>query len=279
MTAWTFFKGQWHEGNPMIMGPMTHAPWLGSCVFDGARAFEGVAPDLDRHCQRVVRSAATFGLAPMHPAGEIEELAREGIAKFPKGAGLYIRPMYWAEDGFVAPDAASTQFSVSVYDSPLPQLPSFSVCLSTFRRPGYETSPTDAKAACHYPNSARAMREATARGFDNAVMLDPMGHVAELAIANLFYARDGEVHTPVPNGSFLNGITRQRVIALMRKAGITVHERTIGWDEVMAADEVFFTGNFAKVVPITRIDGRELQPGPLAGRARALYWEFAHAGK
>jgi branched-chain amino acid aminotransferase len=110
-------------------------------------------------------------------------------------------------------------------------------------------------------------------------MLDPMGHVAELAIANLFYGRDGEVHTPVPNGSFLNGITRQRVIALLRKAGITVHERTIRWDEVMAADEVFFTGNYAKVVPITRADGRELQPGPLAARARALYWDFAHAGK
>ncbi len=279
MTAWTFFKGEWHEGNPMIMGPMTHAPWLGSCVFDGARAFEGVAPDLDRHCERVVRSAETFGLKPMYPAGAIEDLVQDGIAKFPKGAGLYIRPMYWAEDGFVDVDPATTQFSVSVYDSPLPNLPSFSVCLSSFRRPGFETSPTDAKAACHYPNSARAMREAKAKGFDNAVMLDPMGHVAELAIANIFYARDGEVHTPVPNGSFLNGITRQRVIALLRKTGITVHERTIGWNEVMAADEVFFTGNYAKVVPITRTDERELQPGPVAARARELYWEFAHAGK
>jgi len=279
MTAWTFFKGEWHEGNPMIMGPMTHAPWLGSCVFDGARSFEGVAPDLDLHCQRVVRSAETFGLRPMHQAGAIEEMAREGIAKFPKGAGLYIRPMFWAEEGFVAPEADSTQFSITVHDSPLPQLPSFSVCLSSFRRPSYETFPTDAKAACHYPNSARAMREAKAKGFDNAVMLDPMGHVAELAIANIFYARDGVAHTPIPNGTFLDGITRQRTIQLLRKAGITVHERTISWDEVMAADEVFFTGNFAKVVPITRTDDRELQPGPIAARARELYWEFAHAGK
>jgi len=279
MTAWTFFKGEWHEGNPMIMGPMTHAPWLGSCVFDGARAFEGVAPDLDRHCERIVRSAKTFGLKPMYEAGAIEELAQDGIAKFPKGASVYIRPMYWAEEGFVDVDPATTQFSVTVHDSPIPDLSSFSVCLSTFRRPGYETAPTDAKAACHYPNSARAMREAKARGFDNAVMLDPMGHVAELAIANLFYARDGEVHTPVSNGSFLNGITRQRVIALLRKAGITVHERSIHWDEVMAADEVFFTGNYAKVVPITRTETREFQPGPIAHRARELYWEFAHAGK
>ncbi|MFW6076617.1 MAG: branched chain amino acid aminotransferase, partial [Hyphomicrobiales bacterium] len=62
MTSWTFFNDAWHEGNPMIMGPMTHAPWLGSCVFDGARAFEGVAPDLDLHCQRLVNSARAFGL-------------------------------------------------------------------------------------------------------------------------------------------------------------------------------------------------------------------------
>ena len=70
-TAWTWYKGEWHSGNPQIMGTMTHAPWLGSCVFDGARAFEGVAPDLDMHCQRIVRSAESFGLKVVKSAGEI----------------------------------------------------------------------------------------------------------------------------------------------------------------------------------------------------------------
>lgn len=93
--AWTWYKGEWHSGNPMLMGPMTHAPWLGSCVFDGARAFEGVAPDLDQHCERIVRSATSFGLKIVKSAPEIEALIREGIAKFPKEAQLYLRPMFW----------------------------------------------------------------------------------------------------------------------------------------------------------------------------------------
>lgn len=278
-TAWTWYRDRWHEGNPMIMGPMTHAPWLGSCVFDGARAFEGVAPDLDLHCQRIVRSAESFGLRILKSAGEIEELIRDGIARFPKGAELYLRPMFWAADGFVDVDPESTEFSVSVYDSPLPKPKGFSLTLSPFRRPSYEYAPTDAKAACHYPNSARVMRDAKARGFDNAVMLDPLGNVAELATANIWIVKDGAAHTPAPNGTFLNGITRQRIVKLLRQAGVTVHERAIRWEEFAEADEVFSTGNYSKVMPVVRVDARNLQPGPVAARARQLYWDYAHSGR
>jgi len=129
-----------------------------------------------------------------------------------------------------------------------------------------------------YPNSARAIREARARGFDNAVMLDALGHVAELATANIWYAKDGEAHTPIPNGTFLNGITRQRVISLLRGSGIMVHERAITWREFLDADEVFSTGNYAKLMPVTRIESRNLQPGPIYAKARELYWAFAHEG-
>jgi branched-chain amino acid aminotransferase len=278
-TAWTWYRGAWHSGNPMIMGPMTHAPWLGSCVFDGSRAFEGVTPDLDLHCQRIVRSAESFGLKILKQAGEIEEITREGIAKFPKGAELYLRPMFWAADGFVDVDPESTEFSVSVYDSALPKPNGFSVTLSPYRRPSLEYAPTDAKAACHYPNSARAMRDAKARGFDNAVMLDSGGNVSELSTANVWLVKDGVAHTPVPNGTFLNGVTRQRVIGLLRKAGVAVFERSIRWQEFLDADEVFSTGNYGKVVPVTRVEQRHLQPGPVMQKARELYWEFAHAGK
>lgn len=277
--SWTWYRGTWQEGNPMLMGPMTHAPWLGSCVFDGARAFEGVAPDLDLHCQRIVRSAQSFGLKIVKNAGEIEEIVREGIAKFPPGAELYLRPMFWAADGFVDVDPDSTEFSVSVYDSALPAPNGFSVTCSPFRRPSFEYAPTDAKAACHYPNSARAIREARSRGFDNAVMLDPLGNVAELATANIWFAKDGEAHTPAPNGTFLNGVTRQRVIRLLRDAGVKVHERAIRWQEFLEADEVFSTGNYAKVAPVTRVEHRNLQPGPIMQRARDLYWDYALSGR
>ena len=279
MTAWTFYNGEWHEGNPMIMGPMTHAPWLASCVFDGARAFEGVAPDLGRHCQRLVNSARTFGLNAFKDAAEIENLARQGIAKFDKAAELYIRPMYWAADGFVDVDPDTTEFSISVYDAPIPEPKGMSLILSEFRRPSYEFAPTDAKAACHYPNSARAMREAKARGFENAVMLDAEDHVSELATANIFYAKAGEVFTPVPNGTFLNGITRQRIIELLRGSGLTVHEASLSFDDFLGADEVFSTGNWAKVAPVARLEDKHFQPGPVYKKARDLYWAYAHSSE
>lgn len=276
MTTWTWMNGQWHDTPPMVASPMTHAMWLGSCVFDGARAFEGTAPDLAQHCQRVINSSRTFGLKPMYDAHKIETLAREGIAKFGPDAELYIRPMYWADDGFVDVDPETTQFALSVYDAPMPEPKGFSVTCSPFRRPSVEYAPTDAKAACHYPNSARAMREARARGFDNAVMLDPLSNVSELATANIWFARDGEVFTPVPNGTFLNGITRQRIITLLTEDGMKVHEGSFKWKDFCEADEVFSTGNWAKVAPITRVEDRDLQPGPVYARARELYWNYSH---
>jgi branched-chain amino acid aminotransferase len=279
MASWTYVDGKWLSGNPPILGPMSHAMWLSSLVFDGARAFEGVTPDLDRHCTRVVHSARHLGLGPMLSCGEILEIAREGITHFPSGSALYIRPMFWAETGFMGGDPESTRFALSVYDLPMPPPTGFTATLSPFRRPSFECAPTDAKAACLYPNSGRAVADARAKGFDNAVMLDLMGHVSEFASANIFFAKDGVAHTPVPNGSFLNGITRQRVIKLLRGAGIEVHERTILPAELHEADEIFATGNFGKVQPVTRFDKRHFEPGKITGRARELYWEFAFTGR
>lgn len=276
MAAWHFWNGEWTDGNPGIMGPLDHGAWLGSTVFDGARAFEGVSPDLDRHCQRLVDSAEAMGLRPLHAAGELLELCRDGLSRFDKHAELYIKPMYWAEGGFVAPDPDTTRFCLSIMESPLPSAAGFSVTLSTFRRPTLETAPTNAKAACLYPNSGRAMREAQRKGFDNAVMLDALGNVAELASANVWLAKDGEAHTPAANGTFLNGITRQRVLALLSRAGIKTYERTLTYQDFLDADEIFATGNYGKVQPITRIEHRDLQPGPVYTRARELYWEWAH---
>ena len=279
MTAWTYFNGEWLEGNPMIMGPMTHAPWLGSCVFDGARSFDGMAPDLDMHCERLINSAKSFALKPSKTAAEIEALAHEGIAKFEENAELYIRPMFWSEGGFVDVDPDTTQFSISVYHAPMPEPTGMSVIRSSFRRPNYDFAPTDAKAACHYPNSARALREAKSRGYENAVLLDAEEHVSELATANIMHARDGVVFTPVPNGTFLNGVTRRRILALLADNGVEVRETSVTWDDLLNADEVFSTGNWAKVVPITRLENRNLQPGPLYAKSRELYWRYARNGR
>lgn len=271
-----FLEGEWVEGNPPIMGPMTHAAWMASVVFDGARAFEGVTPDLDRHCERLVNSARTFGLKPVYSAGEMLEIAQDGLKHFDKDAALYLRPMLFADSGFVSPDPESTRFCFTLYEAPLPSGDGFSVCLSSFQRPAPNMAPTDAKASCLYPNSARALTEASQRGFDNAVVLDAIGNVAELATANIWIAKGGAAVTPAPNGTFLNGITKQRVMQLLQERGIKVQEARVTWQDVMEADEVFSTGNYGKVMPITRVEDRSLQPGPVFTAAREAYWAWAH---
>ena len=277
--TWTFFEDAWHEGNVPIMGPRTHGAWLGSTVFDGARAFEGVAPDLAHHCTRINVSAQSFGLKPVVAPDRWLDLAHEGIARFGAKPELYIRPMYWAEEGYsggVMFDPATTRWCLCLYEAPMPKPVGISMTLSPYRRPTAETAPVEAKAGCLYPNGARALAEAKSRGFDNCLMRDGLGNIAELANANVFMAKDGVVYTPAPNGTFLAGITRTRVIALLRDAGVTVVEGSMSYAQFEAADEIFSSGNFSKVVPITRVGERALQPGPLYRRARELYWAFAH---
>lgn len=276
MQAVHYIKGAWETGNPPIVGPMTHGLWMASTVFDGARAFEGVTPDLDQHCARVVRSAEIMGLKPTLTAAQIEKICLEGVAKFPRDAELYIRPMFYAENGFVAPDPDSAQFVCSVFVLPMPPAAGFSAALADRRRPSPEMAPTLAKASCLYPNAAMALTTARARGFDNAVLLDPLGNVAEFATANIFIAKYGVAYTPAPNGTFLNGVTRRRVIGLLRAAGVEVVEKALTWADVTEADEVFSTGNYGKVVPVIRVEDRHIPAGPIAAKARALYWDFAH---
>ncbi len=276
--TWTYVDGAWQEGNIAIAGMRDHAFWLGSSVFDGARAFEGVTPDLDLHCARLNRSARALGLKPTKTPEEIEALCLEGVGKFASDAALYIRPMYWAVQGgymAVAAEPESTKFGISIYETPMPAPTGFSVCVSPFRRPTRECMPLDAKAGCLYPNNARALTDARDRGFDNCLVLDMLGNVAELATANVFMVKDGVVYTPAANGTFLSGITRSRVIREMRADGIEVVEKSLSVGDFEQADELFATGNYSKVTPINRINDRHLQPGPMAAKARELYWKFA----
>lgn len=278
--TWTYFEDSWHAGNVPIMGVRSHATWLCSVVFDGARVFEGVAPDLELHCARVNDSAEKLFLKPTVSVEEWVKLAKEGIGRFDKDAALYIRPMYWAERGgpwIQEPDPDSTKWCLAIFEAPMRKPTGFSITLSQFRRPTIESMPVNAKAGCLYPNNARAIFEARSRGFDNAVMCDLLGNVAELATSNIFMAKDGVVYTPAINGTFLAGITRQRVIGLLRQDGVTVVEKTLRYADFQAADEIFSTGNYSKVVPVTRIDDRPLPMGPQYTRARELYWAFAHA--
>ncbi|MGB3416781.1 MAG: branched-chain amino acid aminotransferase [Mesorhizobium sp.] len=279
-TTWTFVDGDWHEGNVALLGPRSHAMWLGTTVFDGARWFEGVAPDLDLHAKRVNASAIALGLKPTVSPERIVELTWDGLKKFDGKTAVYIRPMYWAEHGGymgVPADPASTRFCLCLYESPMIAPSGFSVTVSPFRRPTLETMPTNAKAGCLYPNNGRAILEARMRGFDNALVLDMLGNVAETASSNVFLVKDGQVLTPAANGTFLSGITRARTLALLGENGFSVAEKVLSVRDFLEADEIFSTGNHSKVVPIIRIEDRSLQPGPVAKKARELYWQWAHS--
>ena len=282
---WTWADGAWHQGDVRLVGTADHGFWQGSMVFDGARGFEGVAPDLDLHCARVNASAEVMGLEPTLDAGEMTELAREGLSRFRSDTPVYVRPMYWARGGdgsIITPDPATTAFALCLEAMPMKRpedMPEggLRVASTRFSRPLRSMAPTDAKAGCLYPNNARMMREARGKGFDNAVSLDALGNLAELATANIFLVKDGVVATPIANGTFLAGITRLRVIRLLREAGHDVRECVLTPRDLREADEAFSTGNANKVVPIVRFDDVEFAAGPVAREARARYWDYAHA--
>lgn len=275
----TYYSGTWHEGDVAVMKAGDHGAWLGTTVFDGARSVDGLTPDLDLHLARVNRSAEALMIKPTVSTEDMLDIVREGLALYPKDAAVYIRPMYWGiEGGYlgILPDQSATGFAVALEEIPM-AAPEDAMTLTTtrFRRPVMEDAVVNAKAGCLYPNNARMLAEARAKGFTNALVADALGNVAETASANVFMVRDGEVFTPIANGTFLSGLTRARHIANLRADGVTVHEAVLSFDDFRAADEVFLSGNLNKVTPVTEFDGTLYKIGPMTRKVRELYWDWA----
>ncbi|MGR3269926.1 branched-chain amino acid aminotransferase [Thalassococcus profundi] len=275
----TYFDGRWHDGDVPVMRGADHGAWLGSTVFDGARYVHGRAPDLDLHCARVNASAKALMIAPTVTTEDMVQIVREGLSAYAPDAAVYIRPMYWGIHGdatAIVPLADETGFAICLEEIPMaPESASMTVTRTRFRRPVMEDAVVNAKAGCLYPNNARMLAEARSKGFANALVADAMGNVAETATSNIFMVRDGVVFTPVPNGTFLAGITRARHIANLRADGVEVVETVLSFDDFLAADEVFATGNMNKITPVTAFDETQYQVGPMARRARSLYWDWA----
>ncbi|WP_417587741.1 branched-chain amino acid aminotransferase [Pararhodobacter oceanensis] len=274
----TWFEGKWHRGNVPVIGAADHAAWLGSGVFDGARQFDGRRPDLDLHSARIVKSAEAMGMVPTVDGETVQGLLEEGCKMFAPEAELYLRPMMWAVDstpGLIDLDPASTAFALCIETLPMPKAGEFSLTVSPYFRPRPDMALTDAKAASLYANNGRIMADARKRGFSNALSRDYEGNVAETASTNVFLVRDGVVFTPAPNGTFLNGLTRQRVIGLLREDGVEVVECTLSVEDFHKAEEIFATGNIAKVMPVAKFEDRELTQTGLSKRARELYFDWA----
>ncbi|MDA5558672.1 branched-chain amino acid aminotransferase [Shimia sp. MMG029] len=275
----TFFNGSWHDGDAPIMRAADHGAWLGTTVFDGARLANGLTPDLEKHCARTNRSAEALLLTPTVSTEDMVEIAQEGLKAYSADAAVYVRPMYWGVDGdatAIVPSADTTGFALCLEEIPMaPPEAAATLTKTRFRRPVLESAVVNAKAGCLYPNNARMLREARSKGFSNTLTCDAMGNVAETATANIFMVRDGEVFTPVPNGTFLAGITRARHIENLRADGVTVHETVLGYQDFEEADEVFMSGNMNKVTPVSAFDDRQYQIGPITRRVRELYWDWA----
>lgn len=277
----TYFEKNWHKGNIPIMNAADHGSWLGSTVFDGARYFDGVAPDLLAHCKRLNQSAKAMGLVPTYSEKEIYDLILEGLANYTKQSAVYIRPMYWGiGNGYsaIVPDAANIGFCICLEEIPMASDTNTTTLTRTsFHRPILTDNLCNAKAGCLYPNNARMLQEASTKGFNNALVADAVGNVAETATSNVFLVKDGEIFTPIPNGTFLAGITRSRHIQNLKSDGYQVNECVLKFEDFSRADEVFLTGNMTKITPVSLFDDIKYEIGPVTKRARSLYFDWANS--
>jgi len=277
----TYFEKNWHKGNIPIMNAADHGSWLGSTVFDGARYFDGVAPDLLAHCERLNQSAKAMGLVPTYSEKEIYDLILEGLANYTKQSAVYIRPMYWGiGNGYsaIVPDADNIGFCICLEEIPMASDTNTTTLTRTsFHRPILTDNLCNAKAGCLYPNNARMLQEASTKGFNNALVADAVGNVAETATSNVFLVKDGEIFTPIPNGTFLAGITRSRHIQNLKSDGYQVNECILKFEDFSRADEVFLTGNMTKITPVSLFDDIKYEIGPVTKRARSLYFDWANS--
>ncbi|MBT9385196.1 aminotransferase class IV [Pseudooceanicola sp. CBS1P-1] len=274
MEKQTYFRGVWGGAREVSLPIGLHGLWNACSVFDGARAISGRVPDLLEHCQRLVDAAPSMLMQSPLSAERIAALALEGIARFPDTAELYITPLLFSTGEGLIPDAGATEFMLSVAEAPLPRR-GLEVCTGIgITRPAPGTMQTAYKASWLYANAVPARRAAQQRGFDDAVMLAPSGQVVEFSTANLWLVRDGRLVTPPDAGSILPGITRARVLDLLRAAGLPVEEAPLYPADLEAASELFSTGNSGQIRPVTRLDARDMAPGPVYRQVHRIYWDW-----
>lgn len=248
---------------------LSHGLHYGSCVFEGERVYGGEVFKLREHTQRLIDSATALGIELPYSLDELERATRETVAA--QGfADAYVRPVAWRGSEMMGVSAQDTEIHVAIavwewpsYFSPEARTRGIKLKTSQWRRPAPDTVPVHAKASGLYMICTLSKHAAEAEGFDDALMLDWRGQVAETTGANIFLVREGKIHTPLPD-CFLDGITRQTVIGLARKRDIEVVERAIMPEELTFADEVFVTGTAAEVTPVGRIDEYHMQVGSIS---------------
>lgn len=263
-----WFDGEmvpWREAKIHVLN---HGLHYASSVFEGLRVYGGQVFKLEEHTERLAFSAQCLGFELPYSAGEINRAVREAIAAQGIAEG-YVRPVAWRGSEMMAISAQRAKIHLAVavwpwgtYFSDEGRFRGIRLGLSDWRRPSPDSAPVKSKSAGLYMICTLSKHKAEAEGYDDALMLDYRGQVAETTGANIFFVKDGKLHTPTPD-CFLDGITRQTVIGLARLRGIEVAERAIMLEEMAGADEVFVTGTAAEVTPVSEIDGQSYQVGPV----------------
>jgi branched-chain amino acid aminotransferase len=263
----------WHNGalipwRESKLHVLSHGLHYASCVFEGERVYNGEVFKLREHTQRLIDSGRELGFKIPYSLAELEQATRETVAA--QGyADAYVRPVAWRGSEMMGVSAQDTKINVAIavwewpsYFSPEARMRGIRLTTSTWRRPAPDTAPVHAKAAGLYMICTLSKHAAEAEGFDDALMLDYRGRIAESTGANIFLVQDGKIHTPTPD-CFLDGITRRTVIGLAKKRNFEVIERAIMPDELEKTDEIFVTGTAAEVTPVGEIDGRKFTVGTI----------------
>lgn len=253
----------WREAQVHVL---THGLHYGSSVFEGERAYGGTIFKSREHSERLHRSAETLGMKIPYSVDEIEA-AKKQVLEANHMVDAYVRPVAWRGSEMMAVSAQHSTIHVAIaawaWPSMFnPEIKARGIRLgwAKYKRPSAETEPVHSKAAGLYMICTISKHDAEARGYQDALMLDYRGYLAEATGANLFLVINGEIHTPIPD-CFLNGITRQTVIGLAKDLGYTVIERHIMPDELSSAQEVFLTGSAAEVTPVGEVEGIHFTPG------------------
>ncbi|NYZ11148.1 branched-chain amino acid aminotransferase [Azospirillum sp. RWY-5-1] len=248
---------------------LSHALHYGSSVFEGERVYGGNVFKLTEHSARLARSAEVLGFQLPYSVAEIDAATRL-VVKEMGFADAYVRPVAWRGSEMMGVSAQASRIHVAIavwqwpsYFSPEAKMKGIRLMWAPYRRPAPECAPTEAKAAGLYMICTLSKHQAEAQGFQDALMLDHRGLLAEATGANLFLVIDGRLHTPKPD-SFLDGITRQTVVGLARDLGIEVVERAIRPEELATAQEVFLTGTAAEVTPVGEIGEHRFTPGRIS---------------
>lgn len=261
----------WHDGKIVPWGEskvhvLSHAMHYGSCVFEGQRAYGGEVFKLTEHSQRLVDSGKMLDMESPYSVAEIDDACREILAKN-NLVDAYMRPVMWrgSEEMGIMAKNNTTHLAIATWEWPSyftleERLKGIRLTFADWRRPDPATIPCKAKAAGLYMICTLSKHSAMDKGYTDALMLDYRGYVAEATGANVFFHKDGQLHTPTPD-CFLDGITRRTVIGLAKDLGLEIIERHIMPEEIGQFDECFLTGTAAELTPVACVDDVVFKPG------------------